>query len=153
MLTNEKPTTVLQPAKRTPPNISRTKNSNTQRTENKTTDVVIHRHSRRLLKMDILMSETCWAHNKWNKIASDIKLVCHSSTTHKRFVSFLLSRRCSVVGLFAGFLLVPALFLINWHPANTFLPSCVFIDLACTNICYRCELNNSKYALQTFYLP
>ena len=37
-------------------------------------------HSRRLLKMDILMSETCWAHNKWNKIASDIKLVFHSST-------------------------------------------------------------------------
>ena len=28
--------------------------------------------------MDILMSETCWAHNKWNKIASDIKLVFHS---------------------------------------------------------------------------
>ena len=26
------------------------------------------------------MSETCWAHNKWNKIASDIKLVFHSST-------------------------------------------------------------------------
>ena len=50
---------VLQPAKRTPPNISRSKNSNTQRTENQTTDVVIHQHSRRLLKMDILMSETC----------------------------------------------------------------------------------------------
>ena len=33
-----------------------------------------------LLKMNILMSETCWAHNKWNKIASDIKLVFHSST-------------------------------------------------------------------------
>ena len=33
--------------------------SNTQQTENKTTDVVIHQHSRRLLKMDILMSETC----------------------------------------------------------------------------------------------
>ena len=29
--------------------------------------------------MDILMSETCWAHKKWNKIASDINLVCHSS--------------------------------------------------------------------------
>jgi hypothetical protein len=57
-----------------------TKNSNTQRTENKTTDVVLHQHSRKLLKMDILMSETCWAHNKWNKIASDIKLVFHSST-------------------------------------------------------------------------
>ena len=54
--------------------------SNTQRTENKTTDVVIHQHSRKLLKMDILMSETCWAHNKWNQIASDIKLVFHSST-------------------------------------------------------------------------
>ena len=70
---------VLQPAKRTLPNISRSKNSNTQWTENKTTDVVIQQHSRRLLKMDILMSETCWA-PKWNKIASDIKLVFHSST-------------------------------------------------------------------------
>ena len=27
--------------------------------QNKITDVVIHRHSRRLLKMDILMFETC----------------------------------------------------------------------------------------------
>ena len=33
--------------------------SNTQRTENKTTDVVIQKHSRKLLMMDILMSETC----------------------------------------------------------------------------------------------
>ena len=49
--------------------------SNTQRTENKTTDVVIHQHSRKLLMMDILMSETCWAHKKWNKIATDINLV------------------------------------------------------------------------------
>ena len=54
--------------------------SNTQRTENKTTDVVIQQHSRKLLMMDILMSETCWAHTKWNKIASDIELVFHSST-------------------------------------------------------------------------
>ena len=45
-----------------------------------TTDVVIHQHSRKLLKMDILMTETCWAHNKWNKIASDIKLVFHLSS-------------------------------------------------------------------------
>ena len=30
--------------------------------------------------MDILMSETCWAPKKWNKIASDIKLVFYSST-------------------------------------------------------------------------
>ena len=49
----------LQPAKRTPPNISRNKSSLMQRTENKTTDVVIQQHSRGLLKMDILISETC----------------------------------------------------------------------------------------------
>jgi len=36
--------------------------------------------SRRLLMMDILMSETCWAHKKWNKLASDIKLVFYTST-------------------------------------------------------------------------
>ena len=30
--------------------------------------------------MVILMSETCWAHKKWNKIASDIKLVFYYST-------------------------------------------------------------------------
>ena len=37
------------------------------------------KRSRKLLKMDILMSETCWAHKEWNKITSDIKLVFHSS--------------------------------------------------------------------------
>ena len=56
------------------------KSSNTQQTENKTTDVVIHQHSRKHLMMDILISETCLAHKKCNKIASDIKLVFHSST-------------------------------------------------------------------------
>ena len=30
--------------------------------------------------MDIVMPETCWAHKKWNKTASDIKLVFYSST-------------------------------------------------------------------------
>ena len=32
------------------------------------------------LMMDILISETCWVHKKWNKIASDIALVFYSST-------------------------------------------------------------------------
>jgi len=50
------------------------------RTKNNTTNVVIQQNSRRLLMMDILMSETCWALKKWNKIASDIKLVFYSST-------------------------------------------------------------------------
>ena len=84
-------TSVLQPAKRTLPKTSHTKSSNTQRTENKTTDVVIHQHSRELLMMDISMSETCWAHKKWNKIASDIKLVFHSSITSGQFACIVWS--------------------------------------------------------------
>ena len=36
--------------------------------------------------MDILMSETCWAHKKWSKIASDIKLVFYSSTRKSSLV-------------------------------------------------------------------
>ena len=31
----------------------------------------------------IFMSETCWAHKKWNKIANDIKLVFYSSIRNK----------------------------------------------------------------------
>ena len=56
------------------------RNSNTHRTKNNTTNVVIQQNSRKLLMTDILMSETCWAHKKWNKIASDIKLVFYTST-------------------------------------------------------------------------
>jgi len=44
------------------------------------TNVVIQQNSRKLLMMDILMPETCWAHKKWNKTASDIKLVFMFST-------------------------------------------------------------------------
>ena len=56
--------------------------ANTQWTENKMTDVVIQQHSRKLLMMDILVltSEASWVHKKWNKIASDIKLVFYFST-------------------------------------------------------------------------
>jgi len=39
--------------------------------------------------VDILMSETFWAHKKWNKIASDIKLVFYPSTSHFKFISYL----------------------------------------------------------------
>jgi len=56
------------------------RNSNTHRTKNNTTNVVIQKNSGKFLMMDILMSETCWAHKKWNKIASDIELVFYSST-------------------------------------------------------------------------
>jgi len=60
------------------------RNSNTQRTKNNTTNVVIQQNSRKLLMMDIFMSETCWAQKKWNKIASDIKLVFYYSTMQLR---------------------------------------------------------------------
>jgi len=49
-------------------------NSSTHRTKNNTTNVVIQQNSRKLLMIDILMSETCWAHKKWNKIASEAVL-------------------------------------------------------------------------------
>ena len=59
------------------------RNSNTHRTKNNTTNVVIQQISRKLLMINILISETCWTQKKWNKIASDIKLVFDSSTiTH-----------------------------------------------------------------------
>ena len=78
--------------------------SNTQWTENKTTDVVIQQQSRKLLMMDILMSETYWVHKKWNKIASDIKLVFYSSTVcihnSPSFVRVIKSRRMRWVLLF-----------------------------------------------------
>ena len=43
-----------------------------------TTHEITQRISRKLLRMDVLTSETCWA---WNKIASDIKLVYLYSIT------------------------------------------------------------------------
>jgi len=48
----------------------------------------IQQNSRKLVMMDILMSETCWAHKKCNKIASDIKLVFYSSTVTKLISAF-----------------------------------------------------------------
>jgi len=56
------------------------RNSNTHRTKNNTINVIIQQNSRKLLIMDILMSETCWAHKKWNKITTDLKSVSYSST-------------------------------------------------------------------------
>jgi len=51
-----------------------------QPNQENTTNVVIQQSSRKLLMMDILMSETCWTHKTWNKIARDIKLVFYYST-------------------------------------------------------------------------
>ena len=70
------------------------RNSNTHRTKNNTTNVVIQQNSRKFLMMDILLSETCWAHKKWNKIASDIKLVLYSSTTKLYYVYYCIRATC-----------------------------------------------------------
>ena len=45
--------------------------------------MVIHENIRKILMMDILISQTCWAHLKWNKIASDIKFVFYSLAIRK----------------------------------------------------------------------
>jgi len=58
-----------------------------------TTYVVIQQNSRKLLMMDILMSETCWEHKKWNKIASDIKLFFYSSK-HWEIHTFYCTLQC-----------------------------------------------------------
>jgi len=52
----------------------------TQSKQEHTTNVVIQQNIRQLLMMDMLISETCWAHKKWNKIASIMNLVFYSST-------------------------------------------------------------------------
>jgi len=39
-------------------------NSNTQQIKKETVKVVVQQHSRELLKMDILMFETCWGSKK-----------------------------------------------------------------------------------------
>ena len=74
------------------------RNSNTHRTKNSTTNVVIQQNSRKVLMMDILMSETCWAHKKWNKIASDFKLVFYSSTN--RMMHGPINIRCEYIFTF-----------------------------------------------------
>ena len=84
--------------------------------------MVIHQHSRKLLKMDILMSETCWAHNEWNKIASDIKLVFHLSTKAEWCwaLCLTLSTGCSCV-VFLCSLQILLLCECRWHTLNCYL--------------------------------
>jgi len=82
------------------------RNSNTHRTKNNTTNVVIQQNSRKLLMMDIFMSETCRAHNKWNKIASDIKLVFYSST--------ITMMHCPINVSFTGFECSPV-YRLSWQ--------------------------------------
>jgi len=70
------------------------RNSNTHWTKNNTTNVVIQQNSCKLLMKDILMSKTCWAHKKWNKIASDKNLVFYSSTSCEILLKIQSSGKC-----------------------------------------------------------
>jgi len=71
---------VLEAAPRIPLQPNHTKSPTYIETKNNTINVVIQQNSRKLLMMDILMSEICWVHKKWNKITSDIKLLFYPST-------------------------------------------------------------------------
>jgi len=58
--------------------------SNTHRTKNNTTSVVIQQPSRKLLMMDMLRSDNCWTHKKWTKIvASNWSFILHHLLTLK----------------------------------------------------------------------
>ena len=63
---SERHTSRLKPANTDTTPTQPHRNTNTSNQEH-TTNVVIQQNSHKLLMMDILMSETCWAHKKWNK--------------------------------------------------------------------------------------
>jgi len=95
---------------------SNTTTSKTHGTKNNTTNVVIQQNSRKLLMIDILMSETCWAHKKWNKIASNIKLVFYSSNITMMHGPINL-RLCILLVSFNGMSNMPVrldIFLFTW---------------------------------------
>ena len=73
------------------------RNSNTHRTKNNRTNMVTQQNSRKFLMMDILMSETCWAYKKWNKIASDIKLIFILQLAKKLFHFILLGLKIQLI--------------------------------------------------------
>jgi len=75
--------------------------------------VVIQQNSRKLVLMDILMSETCWAHKKWNKIASDIKLVFYSSTmeyllfiNNHKIIIYLFNNKHFLIDLYTNYFIL-----------------------------------------------
>jgi len=109
---------------------------NTHRTKNSTTNVVIQQNSHKLLMMAILMSETCWAHKKWNKIASDIKLVLYSSTITMMHGPINI-RNTKDVENFE--LLLYAIFVHPWQQIhtwiNTTISTSVFLNLSITLWC------------------
>ena len=63
--------------------------------------------------MDILMSETCWAHKTWNKIANDIKFVFYSSTITMMHGPINISQRLYLGRLYICHISAIFLFIIN----------------------------------------
>ena len=62
-----------------------------------TTNVVIQHNSRKLLMIDILMSETCWGHKKWNKNSKwhQVTLLFSAINTINALQWLLVSAFCS----------------------------------------------------------
>jgi len=65
------------------------RDSNTHRTKNNTTNVVIKQNSRKLLMKAILISETCWAHNN-NKII--IIIYCNWVVTRWQWLFYMYTK-------------------------------------------------------------
>ena len=64
-------------------------NSNTQQTKNVIVNVVVQQHGRKLLKMGILMPETCWVSKKKNK-SSKWQLVGFLFFSYQQILCFTL---------------------------------------------------------------
>ena len=97
------------------PNLQHTRNwEQNDRCGNSTTQ------SQTPVMMDILMSETCWVHKKWNKIASDIKLVFYSSTITMIHGPINI-RFCLMISTWSEFNLEVRHLWTRYHTANPFL--------------------------------
>ena len=107
-------------------------NSNTHRTKSNMTNVVIQQNSRKLLMMDILISETCWAHKKWNKITRDIKLVFYSSTNVMIKVCYDTMYFNDVVGYSSRYRLTwsPLLYAVH-HGLSIYANHCLLVHGLC----------------------
>jgi len=88
------------------------------RTKSNTTNVIIQQNSRKLLMMDRLMSETCWAHKKWNKIVT--------------------SSWCFILQLFIfcfiGLITLKTKFILNSYPVQNLTHHDPVIDYSATSI-------------------
>jgi len=101
------------------------RNFNTHRTKNNTTNVVIQQNSRKLLMMDILISKKCWAHKKWNEIASDFKLVfCSSLILQQPLLTLFAINAAKFHTVNCYILFKYKIYLISWNSVTVKITVC-----------------------------